>query len=73
MKTVIEVQEVNVDRAGNHRRQMLLGLLGAKRFWDAMAAENSRITVALVGVIRRGEQVVQLVVTEVLKPLPHEA
>lgn len=74
MKTVVDVQEANLtSTAPATRKRRFYGLLFAKRFWDQMAAENPRITVGLRGVMRDGRYIAQLVVTEALKPLPHEA
>lgn len=74
MKTVIDVKEVDVTSTPANRRRMMLGwLLSERRFWSAMAADEPRLSVTLQGVLRNGRQIVQLVVTERLKPLPHEA
>lgn len=74
MKTVIDVQEADLtSTAPATRKRRFYGLLFAKKFWDAMADENPRLTVRLQGVVRDNRYIAQLVVTETLKPLPHEA
>lgn len=74
MKTVIDIQEANLtSTAPASRKRNFYGLLFAKRFWDQMAAENPRITVVLRGVVRGDRYIAQLIITEALKPLPHEA
>lgn len=72
-KTVIDVKEVDLTTTATATlKRRFYGLLFDKRFWDELAAENPRITVTLRGVMRCRRYIVQLVVTETLKPLPHE-